>query len=57
MRVHRDPVLSRTGVGVIGIDVDGASRMLKPSALGQPRVWAYYYKLAALVGQRFVGEQ
>ena len=57
MRVHRDPVLSRTGVGVIGIDVDGASRMLKPSALRQPRVWAYYYKLAALVGQRFVGEQ
>ena len=57
MRVRRDPTLFRSGVGVIGIDAGDASRVLKPSALGQPRVWAYYYKLAALVGQRVVGEQ
>ena len=57
IRVRRDPRLFRSGVGVIGIDADDASRVLKPSVLGQPRVWAYYYKLAVLVGQRVVGEQ
>ena len=51
-RVRRDPTLLRSGIGVIGIDVDDDVRVIKRSVLSQPRVWAYYYKLAVLVGQR-----
>ena len=57
MRVRRDPTLVRSGVGVIGIDADAASRVLKAPTLGQPRVWTYYYKLAALVGQGVAREK
>ena len=50
-RVRRDPALLRSGVGVIAIDECGSVRILKQAATGRPSVWAYYYKLASLVGQ------
>ena len=51
-RVHRTPVLLRSGIGIIGVDADGGAKLLKQAAYRQPRVWAYYYRLAAIIGQR-----
>jgi len=56
-RVRRAPALLQSGIGVIAIDADGGATIVKQAASGQPRVWTYYYKLAALVGRRFVRVQ
>ena len=56
-RVRRAPALLQSRVGVIAIDVDGGATVMKQAAHGQPKVWAYYYKLAALVGQQSVTVQ
>ena len=52
--MRRAPALLQSGIGVIAIDVDGGATVVKQAAYGQPKVWAYYYKLAALVGQQSV---
>ena len=56
-RVRRAPALLQSGIGVIAIDADGVATVVKRAASGQPKVWNYYYKLAALVGQRIVRAQ
>ena len=56
-RVRRAPALLQSGIGVIAIDADGGATVMKQAVTGQPKVWTYYYKLAALVGQRFVRVQ
>ena len=56
-RVRRAPALLQSGIGVIAIDEERRATIVKPAASGQPRVWTYYYKLAALVGQRFLRVQ
>ena len=44
---------TRSGIGVVAIDTDGGAAIVKQATSGQPKVWTYYYKLAALAGQRF----
>ena len=39
------------------MDADGGATVVKQAASGQPKVWAYYYKLAVLVAQRSVRVQ
>lgn len=56
-RVRRAPAVLQSGIGVIAIDEERRATIVKPAASGQPRVWTYYYKLAALVGQRFLRVQ
>ena len=51
-RVRRVPVLRHSGIGIIAVQPDGEASMLKHAATRQPTVWAYYYRLATLVGQR-----
>ena len=51
-RVRRAPPLLQSGIGVIAIAADGGATVMKQAASGQPKVWTYYYKLAALIGQR-----
>ena len=57
VRVYRAPALIRNGIGVIGIDGVGRVTVVKPAVSGRPKVWAYYYKLAVLVGQQVVRVQ
>lgn len=52
-RVRRAPPVAQSGVGVIAIDRDRRAAIVKQAASGQPSVWSYYYKLAALIGQGF----
>ena len=56
-RVQRAPEMLGSGVGVIAVDAEGDARVLKQSVTNKPRVWAYYYRLATLVGQRVVRNQ
>ena len=56
-RVRRAPALRQSGIGVIAMDADGGATVVKQAASGQPKVWAYYYKLAVLVAQRSVRVQ
>ncbi len=56
-RVQRAPEVLGSGVGVIGVDDGGGASVLKQPVSNKPRVWAYYYRLATLVGQRVVREQ
>ena len=56
-RVQRAPEVLGSGVGVIGVDDGGGARVLKQPVSNKPRVWAYYYRLATLVGQQVVREQ
>ena len=51
-RVQCVPLVLRSGVGVIAIDPAGSATIVKPAAFGRPKVWFYYYQLAALVGQQ-----
>ena len=53
-RVRRAPALLQSGIGVIAIDTDGGATIVKQPVSGKPKVWTYYYKLAALIGQRVV---
>ena len=53
-RVRRAPALLQSGIGVIAIAADGDATVMKQAASGQPKVWSYYYRLAALVGQRIM---
>ena len=53
-RVRRAPALLQSGIGVIAITTDGGATVMKKAASGQPKVWTYYYKLAALIGQRIM---
>jgi hypothetical protein len=54
-RVRRAPAILQSGVGVIAVDGERGATIVKQAASGQPKVWTYYYKLAALIGQRFPG--
>ena len=56
-RVRRVPEVVGSGVGVIGVEADGSVTVLKQSVSNKPRVWAYYYKLATVVGQRVARNQ
>jgi DNA-binding Lrp family transcriptional regulator len=57
VRVRRDQAVVQSGIGVIAIDEDRQATIVKPAPSGRPKVWTYYYKLAALIGQRFLTVQ
>lgn len=52
-RALRTQALRQSGIGVIAVDSRGSAEIVKQAVSRQPRVWTYYYRLAALVGQGF----
>ncbi len=48
-RVKREDLFRRSGVGVLAVHEDGNVVQARGARRRQPRVWAYYYRLAFLV--------
>lgn len=51
VRALQAQTMRQSGIGVIAINARGDAEIVKQATCRQPTVWAYYYKLAALVGQ------
>jgi hypothetical protein len=50
-RVRGEEMFQRSGVGLLSISARGEVGVLQGARRGRPRVWSYYYRLAALVGR------
>jgi len=49
VRVRQEQVLSKLGLGVLGVNERGEVRVLRRARQRKPRVWTYYYQLAETV--------
>lgn len=54
-RVRKDALIRDLGIGLLAVDEDGGVRSLKRARRSQPRYWAYYYQIAALVAENTQG--
>lgn len=54
-RIRRESIFSRTGLGILAVDVHHDVRVVRRAAKGQPRVWWYYYQVALVVAQELGG--
>lgn len=54
-RVRREPILSKLGIGVLGVDERDEVRIVRPARRHRPRVWTYYYQLAQIVANYSTG--
>ncbi len=50
----QDPMLGKLGIGVVGI-TSGSAKLIRRSRRSRPRVWRYYYELAAAAGRCLKG--
>jgi len=48
-RANRDEFVSATGLGIIGIDDEGALHVVRRPRRHSPKVWSYYYAVAKAV--------
>jgi DNA-binding Lrp family transcriptional regulator len=53
-RIREFPVFSKLGIGLLSIEDNNSINIIRDCPRHQPLVWAYYYKIAALVAQHFV---
>jgi hypothetical protein len=50
-RVRSEPIIRNLGVGLISVDDDGTSVMLRKARRTPPTVWTYYYRLASILAR------
>jgi DNA-binding MarR family transcriptional regulator len=55
-RIRSEPIFTQLGVGLLAVCEDNTLHILKYGPHHQPRVWAYYYEIAALAAGHFLGE-
>jgi hypothetical protein len=53
-RAASSPNLSDSGIGVIAVSSDNSVKLLRRARAQPPRVWAYYFRVAALVAGEVV---
>jgi hypothetical protein len=52
-RIRTEPMFGQLGIGLVGVSEEKTVRIFRKARRRQPVVWAYYYKLAAVLARSF----
>ena len=52
-RIREEAILGKLGLGILGVSETGEVKLIRRARRGQPTVWTYYYKLAAMLAKSF----
>jgi hypothetical protein len=52
-RICEEPIVSKLGLGLLSVSVEGSVRVSRKARRRQPTIWTYYYKIAALLARSF----
>ncbi len=51
LRIRKEALVARLGIGLISVSDDGAASVIRKPRRTRPTVWTYYYQLASLLAR------